>query len=234
MGYCFCGASTESINHILFRCMMFARSFWTTIKVKLNLNGKPANFLQLWTSWRTRNKAKLPKKVGFRLHATVCWKIWRERNSRVFLNKKPFCVLGAAKGASIFLAVAGIGLCQLPCTASGVMEQDAFALFEHYSLVLHCVGWFPVLLLFDVIESPTTLFCFSLQSALDQLLRGAFEWVNVLKAFLCSITLLNREGFFVLCHSVEQRFVNDFILNKMGVVLLPTSCSHQKKKKLPI
>lgn len=52
------------------------------------LEGRPSSFLDLSINWRWQNKIKLSKKVGLSFFAAICWELWRERNGRIFLNKR--------------------------------------------------------------------------------------------------------------------------------------------------
>ncbi|XP_073105237.1 uncharacterized protein [Elaeis guineensis] len=85
-GCALCGQREETINHLLLTCP-FTRSIRNVLVSHLGLSCMPTNLRKLWSTRRRCNITSSLRHAFDQLAAALCWVIWRERNSRIFLKR---------------------------------------------------------------------------------------------------------------------------------------------------
>ena len=88
-----CCSEEETMNHLLISCP-FSQAIWTEVLL-LNLEelAIPQNIPDLFATWSTSSpfdlhKKDLLKSIWIWAPKAICWKIWLERNSRIFKDEE--------------------------------------------------------------------------------------------------------------------------------------------------
>lgn len=83
-----CGIGVETMNHLLNTCE-WADNLWKWVKTILKRMDRIRNSIQETTeNWRGNfSNTQLVNKIWKLIPGFIAWKIWKERNRRVFLNE---------------------------------------------------------------------------------------------------------------------------------------------------
>ena len=84
-----CVSEEENADHLLLNCSFACEVWKDTLKIDSDSFIMPGNIQDLFTSWASRSPFNLIKKDLLRagwmwLPKFICWKLWLERNNRIF------------------------------------------------------------------------------------------------------------------------------------------------------
>lgn len=83
-----CKNQLETVSHLFLHCP-FSREVWDSLTRDLGISWCiPKKILNFYTQWINLTKSTDAKNFGAWLLPHFCWGIWKERNNRIFREKK--------------------------------------------------------------------------------------------------------------------------------------------------
>lgn len=83
-----CGEEEENLDHLLLQCKV-AQSCWLSVKRMFYWHGPlQQSLIEFFESWPRQNRKSTLSSMWNISPSLVIWEIWKERNQRIFQDKK--------------------------------------------------------------------------------------------------------------------------------------------------
>lgn len=118
----FCGGE-ETVNHLLLT-WDYSREILKSALTLFNVHNLPETFFDLWADWRISMLTGVKRLAWDMLGMIICWKIWTERNNRIFCSKH-------ISTAGLTIAISNLMQESITCIASPSQKARLLQFFNH-------------------------------------------------------------------------------------------------------